>query len=158
MPSLRNTDSIDHRTRIYQPPSRTPLKWWLRLTCLATGLIVLALLVLARRLEPSTSGLGTHQQLGLPPCTSIVLLNAPCPACGMTTSWAWFTRGQLAAAFSSNAGGSLLAIIALAYLPASCYFFFCGLVSRHEWFSLGLAIALITALCVATIQWWLRIP
>ncbi|OWU65175.1 MAG: hypothetical protein CBB60_006020 [Armatimonadetes bacterium Cent15-Ar3] len=30
---------------------------------------------------------GTHQQLGLPPCPSVLMFNRPCPGCGLTTSW-----------------------------------------------------------------------
>ena len=43
----------------------------LGLTVLALGLAVL--LGVARALEPSPQGRGTHQQLGLPPCTFEVL-------------------------------------------------------------------------------------
>ena len=32
--------------------------------------------------------MGTHQQLGLPPCNFVTLTGYPCPACGMTTSFA----------------------------------------------------------------------
>ena len=134
----------------------TPLSWPLRITSLACGLLLLTMLLTARSLEPSPRGLGTHQQLGLPPCTSVVLFQAPCPVCGMTTAWAWFARGRLLEACQANLGGALLAIIALAYLPTSCYFFFRGVRSRNEWFSLSLAVALLSALAAAVLQWYWR--
>ena len=40
-------------------------------------------------LVPNASGHGTHTQLGLPPCPSVLLFNRPCPGCGMTTSFAY---------------------------------------------------------------------
>ena len=132
------------------------LPWSLRVLSLFAGCCVLALLVTSRFLEPDPSGLGTHQQLGLPPCTSIMLFNAPCPACGMTTSWAWIARAQFGRAIQANLGGALLAIIGMAYLPASCYFFLRGTSSQREWFSLTLSIALVIAIAAASAQWYLR--
>ena len=65
---------------------------------------------LARWLEPAAAGLGTHQQLGLPPCTVRVLLGVRCPSCGMTTSFAHFTRGAWFDSAAANAGGFALAL------------------------------------------------
>lgn len=138
------------------PPLRQPISWPLRCITLLAGCGVLGTLITARCLVPDASGQGTHQQLGLPPCTSVVLFNAPCPACGMTTSWALLTRGRVADALSANMGGVLLAIIALAYIPASCYFFMVGVASRDEWFSFGLAMSLVVAIVVAVLQWACR--
>jgi hypothetical protein len=80
------------------------------MVALALGL--LAPLGVAAVLTPEPSGHGTHQQLGLPPCTFSVLFGRPCPSCGMTTSWACLVRGQWIDAFWANAGGSLLGILA----------------------------------------------
>lgn len=132
------------------PPS---LRW----ACIASGLALLALLAVARNLTPSPSGQGTHQQLGLPACTTMVLWDLPCPACGMTTSWAWATRGQFILAAQSNSGGLLLAIIAMAYIPASCYFSLHGMASRGQWFSSVLATSLVTAIAVTVLHWLLKI-
>ena len=129
----------------------------LRVVSIVAGLGMLGLLLVARFLEPAASGMGTHQQLGLPPCSSILLWGMPCPACGMTTSWSLFTRGQWLESASVNIGGFLLALIALAYVPAGCYFGFTGRASRNERFSLGLAIALVTALAFAVFQWAVRL-
>lgn len=141
--------------RLLQEQER--LSWLVRLTALLSGALLLALLVTARCLTPSPSGSGTHQQLGLPPCTAVLMFDRPCPACGMTTSWAHTMRGNLVAAAGANSGGMLLALIALAFLPASCYFFFRGKATRGHWFSLVLAICLITALGAALIQWVYRL-
>lgn len=136
---------------------RYHLSWPLRIVTLLAGIGVLTLLVTARQLEPNATGIGTHQQLGLPPCTSVALWGIRCPACGMTTSWAWATRGNLWQSAEANIGGLMLALIALAYVPASCYFFVKGIASYRERFSLSLAVAMIVALLAATLQWILRI-
>ncbi len=133
------------------------LPWTLRWLALLAGLCVLALLLVARQLEPSPFGYGTHQQLGLPPCSSLVLFGSTCPACGMTTAWAWTTRGQIWPALQANAGGAMLALIAMAYLPSSCYFFAGGRTSRKGWFSLALGNGLLVSLGVAIVQWALRL-
>lgn len=129
------------------------LNWWLRGLSLLSGCLVIGLLLLARSLEPAPSGFGTHRQLGLPPCTSVLMWGAKCPSCGMTTAWAHATRGEWRHALEANVGGMLLAIIGLAYLPASCYFFAMGRSSRSGWFSLALGTALLSALAAAVLQW-----
>lgn len=77
------------------------------------GLGLATLLATAVWLEPNPRGRGTHQQLGLPPCSFVMLFDMPCPACGMTTSWAHFVRGQLPSALRANIGGTLLAAVAV---------------------------------------------
>jgi hypothetical protein len=77
----------------------------------------MALLLAAATLTPDPRGHGTHEQLGMPPCTFYLLFGCPCPSCGMTTAWAWLTRGQLIAAFQANAGGAALAILAGGSIP-----------------------------------------
>ncbi len=135
---------------------REPLSWRLRAIALLASVSLVVLLVTARRLEPDQAGYGTHQQLGLAPCASLLIWDARCPACGMTTSWAWMVRGRFVEAVQANAGGAMLAIIAMVAVPASCYFCFVGRASRGEWYSLGLAAVLASSLAAASIQWWLR--
>lgn len=61
-------------------------------------------------LEPATPGHGTHTQLGLPPCGWATVLGFPCPTCGMTTSFAHAADGNLAASFSAQPAGCLMAV------------------------------------------------
>ncbi len=68
-------------------------------------------------LEPDPRGFGTHQRLGLPPCTFRALFDIPCPSCGMTTSFSHFMHGNIWQAFRANAGGGVLAIICLVQIP-----------------------------------------
>jgi len=81
------------------------------------SLIVLAGFAVALSLEPDTHRYGTHQELGLPPCTSLVLFDIPCPSCGMTTSFSHFVRGQFKQAAQANTAGVLLAAICAAQIP-----------------------------------------
>jgi hypothetical protein len=82
-----------------------------RLGVLLLALGLLAPLGVAAMLRPDGRGFGTHQQLGLPPCTFRVLFGRRCPSCGMTTSWAYLVRGKLVQAAAANVGGTLLGVI-----------------------------------------------
>jgi Protein of unknown function (DUF2752) len=91
-------------------PALAPRWRWLeRLLAAGAGGAVLILLAVAAWLTPNPRGLGTHQQLGLPPCTIVEWYGVRCPSCGMTTAWSHILRGQVVAAFRCNAGGAVLA-------------------------------------------------
>ncbi|MGV3615910.1 MAG: DUF2752 domain-containing protein [Fimbriimonas sp.] len=62
-------------------------------------------------LSPSAHGHGTHQQLGLPPCPSVLMFDRPCPGCGLTTSWTALVHGDFATAFRAHALGPLMYLI-----------------------------------------------
>ena len=64
-----------------------------------------AVTTIAAVLSPSKDGHGTHQQIGLPPCGSVVLFERPCPGCGMTTSFTHFVHGQFAESFQVHPFG-----------------------------------------------------
>jgi hypothetical protein len=68
-------------------------------------------------LEPNARGYGTHEQLGLPPCTFLTLTGIRCPSCGMTTSFAYAVRGRLAMAAGANVAGMLVAVASLLMIP-----------------------------------------
>ncbi|QDV82574.1 DUF2752 domain-containing protein [Stieleria magnilauensis] len=92
----------------------TPLRsWLLRIAAASVVLMLVGLLATAWMLNPNSSGLGTHHQLGLPPCSIRVLFGIRCPSCGMTTSWAHAMKGNLVAAARANVGGFLLVLYAL---------------------------------------------
>ncbi|MCU0877039.1 MAG: DUF2752 domain-containing protein [Pirellulaceae bacterium] len=93
------------------------LRSWQRLVVLLTGVMLVGLLATAACLTPSSKGLGTHQQLGLPPCTIRVWYDLRCPSCGMTTSWSHMMRGQVLAAARANTGGAVLAAVCLLLGP-----------------------------------------
>jgi len=49
----------------------------------------------AWRLTPSASGIGTHEQLGLPACGFLTVTGWPCPSCGLTTSVSHLVHGEI---------------------------------------------------------------
>lgn len=89
------------------------MPWWLRALMVAAGLSLILTLGVARCLTPSSRGYGTHQQLGLPQCRFQAEVGWRCPACGMTTSWAYLTRGNVWGALTVNTGGTLLGLLAM---------------------------------------------
>jgi hypothetical protein len=84
-------------------------------TLLAAG----AVLALARLLTPSPRGVGTHEQLGLPPCTFLRLTGIPCPSCGLTTSFAHAARLHFYEAFVTQPFGLLACAVTLLLIPAA---------------------------------------
>ncbi len=56
-------------------------------------------------LRPDGRGHGTHQQLGLPPCPSVLLFHRPCPGCGLTTSISAVLHGDVALSWSAHPFG-----------------------------------------------------
>ena len=81
-----------------------------RLSSGFSALAAATVLVIAWILTPSDAGLGTHQQMGLPPCNWIVAANMPCPTCGMTTAFSFAAHGNLLASFRTQPLGALLAV------------------------------------------------
>lgn len=73
-----------------------------------------AILSLAAAVRPDPSGMGTHRQFGLPPCSMVVLTGYPCPTCGMTTAFAHVVRGHLLSALGAQPAGAILALATLA--------------------------------------------
>ena len=89
------------------------------LVVIALGLAVV--FAIAIQLDPYQGGepwrMGTHTQLGLPPCTFKTLTGLPCPSCGMTTSFALLVRGDVINSARANFVGTLLAVVCLLAIP-----------------------------------------
>ena len=75
---------------------------------LSLFLVWLGITAVAAYLHPDASGHGTHTQLGLPPCPSVLLFNRPCPGCGLTTSFTAFVHGDFGFAFHAHPLGPLM--------------------------------------------------
>jgi len=84
-----------------------------RLLLLVSGAMLGGLLAVAGMLKPDSRGLGTHEQLGLPPCAIQALFQIPCPSCGMTTSWARLMRADITGSLNANPAGTTAAVIAM---------------------------------------------
>ena len=112
---------------------------------------------LARSLQPRPQGYGTHQQLGLPPCSFLMLAGMPCPSCGMTTSFAYFTRGNLVKSFQSNPAGLVLATLCAVQLPwgvASVWTRRTVFIDRPAEVIVGVAVVMMT---VCLLNWFVMI-
>jgi hypothetical protein len=93
---------------------RTGLIVRLTLLLIAAGLAcVFAVAFWLNPYEPDGTPrtMATHTQLGAPPCNFYVMSNKPCPACGMTTSFALLVRGDVAASLRANWAGTLIAVL-----------------------------------------------
>lgn len=97
--------------KIYAPPTR-PIRLTTggRVVAALVAVACLGLMGLSLWLKPDSTGAGTHQQLRLIGCQTLSVTGVPCPSCGMTTSFAWFARGNLAASFYNQPAGCLLAL------------------------------------------------
>lgn len=84
---------------------------------LAAALGMIGVLGVARVLRPDPKGFGTHQQLGMLPCSFRAITGLGCPSCGMTTAFSWFVRGRLAESWGANPAGCLLAATCLTLVP-----------------------------------------
>ncbi len=68
-------------------------------------------------LTPSDKGVGTHEQMGLPPCAFLATTGFPCPTCGCTTAVSHFAHGPFAASFVAQPFGFLVGLVAALLLP-----------------------------------------
>jgi hypothetical protein len=100
-----------------QPFERSRLGRPTRCALVVSAVGLVAVLMVARWLEPDARGFGTHTQLGLPPCAFSVVTGHPCPTCGMTTAFAWSVRGRFDQSWRANPAGSLLAPACVALIP-----------------------------------------
>jgi hypothetical protein len=69
-----------------------------------------AVLCVAVWLTPRSAGYGTHQQLGLPPCSFLSRTGYPCPSCGLTSSFAAMAHGRIAEALRDHPFGPPLVL------------------------------------------------
>lgn len=90
-----------------------------RIVLTVLGTAGLVLLVVARNLEPDPRGFGTHEQLGLTPCTIQQWTGQLCPTCGATTAWAHALRGHFAQAVETNLGCAVLLLFVVTGVPWS---------------------------------------
>jgi hypothetical protein len=104
------------------------IPWFLRVVLVVLAMAMLALLVVALFLRPNERGFGTHEQLGLRPCTVQVTFGIRCPSCGMTTAWSHMVRGRIVQSFLCNVGGALACIVVMICVP---YFLVSGV--RGRW-------------------------
>ena len=79
-----------------------------RIEALILLAVAVGVLVVARMLQPSPQGFGTHEQIFVIPCAFRWLTGLPCPMCGMTTAFALMARGEVLAALEAHVLGPAL--------------------------------------------------
>jgi hypothetical protein len=128
--------------------------WQQRVVLVAAAIGLLALLLVAAWLPPDPRGFGTHQRLGLPPCSFRQWTGWRCPSCGMTTAWSCLMRGRIGASFQANTGGALLGLMSVVAVPWALV---SGL--RGRWFGRppepAVALSLAWMLLAVTLADWL---
>lgn len=107
--------------------------WSNRAIALALFLPQLAVLGVAVWLTPNPQGMGTHQELGLPPCGFLVATGYPCATCGMTTSFTWAAHGHLVKAFLTQPAGSVLCVMTMMVAIVSLYAMATGISLLPVW-------------------------
>jgi hypothetical protein len=98
------------------------LRAWVRGSLIGVALALCGVFAVAIWLKPynpdgTPLSMATHRQIGLPPCTFFATTGMPCPACGMTTSFALLVRGDVVNSMRANIVGTLLALFCLMVIP-----------------------------------------
>ena len=105
--------------RATEPLVGCPLTRGWRLALAGWGLFLVGGFLFAATIEPDPRGYGTHQRLGLPPCSLRLIFDVPCPSCGGTTCFTLFVRGRWAEALAANAAAFGLALFSAVLIPWS---------------------------------------
>lgn len=101
--------------------------WRVRLIGLAIALVCAVPLGIALWLTPSAGGEGTHEQLGLPPCSTLMYTGWPCPTCGWTTTFALTMHGEPLKAILVQPVGALVSFGCIAALFGGLYMLWTGI-------------------------------
>ena len=130
-----------------------PVSFGARLLALALSAGCLAVLITAAAITPSPKGVGTHTQLGLQPCQFLARTGVPAPTCGMTTSFAWFVRGNIVASLYVQPMGTALAGAAAATVVAGLYVAGTGRPVHRALAVLPVRFTVIPVLSLAVMAW-----
>ncbi len=86
-----------------------------RIRLFGAGLMLLTAPVLGIGLwlRPRSAGLGTHTELGFPPCPFYRRYDIPCPTCGYTTAVSHVAHGQWIAAIVTQPAGATIGFLVL---------------------------------------------
>jgi hypothetical protein len=135
-----------------------PLELWVRgiLAGIVLGLMVV--FTIAWQLKPYAKDgtplrMATHQQLGLPPCSFADTTGIPCPACGMTTSFALLVRGDVRHSLQANWVGTMLASFCLAFIPWAVFSIIRGRTPFVRSLEKGLIIVVTSLLGLMLLRW-----
>jgi len=119
---------------------------------LASAACLAGLVAMRLALTPDPDGYGTHEQLGLLPCSAPRWFGIPCPGCGVTTSVTWFVQGAPLRSLVVQPLGFALALAGSLALPLALFATARGIdlgerVARIPWRRLALPALAFIALC-----------
>ena len=108
------------RVRYHRRPTKQA--WWVRIFLLILAVGFTTVIVIAAFLRPYTEDgsaktMATHTQLGLEPCSMVVITGKPCPACGMTTSFSLLVHGDVGNSLKANWVGTLFCASIIVLTP-----------------------------------------
>jgi hypothetical protein len=103
--------------------TQLPLTRQDKLLYIATAGAASLVLLTGRLLQPAPGRVGTHEQLGLPPCGFLHLTGIPCPGCGLTTSVAHAARLHFYESVVTQPFGLVVFLFAALSIPVSIYLF-----------------------------------
>lgn len=83
--------------------------WLDRIIALTTVAVAVALVWTLLHVHPDARGFGTHEQLGMTPCSWPASYGAPCPTCGVTTAAAALVHLRPLQALGIQPFGAILA-------------------------------------------------
>jgi hypothetical protein len=108
-----------------------------RLAWAGVAVCCLAVLLVARWLQPDKRGFGTHEQIGMPPCGMVLVTGLPCPTCGMTTAFSLVMHGHPWLAARVQPAGAVLCLGTILLLGLAVYVSVSGRGPRVNWDRLG---------------------
>jgi hypothetical protein len=99
-----------------------PIRWWARSILIALTVPWIAVIITGICLYPYDENgeplrMGTHQQLGLPPCSFKEMVGVPCPSCGMTSSFSLLLHGDVLNSLKANFAGTALVTFGCLFVP-----------------------------------------
>jgi hypothetical protein len=128
-----------------------------RIRYLVISGVAAIVLLIARLLQPSPNGVGTHTQVGLPPCPFLHFTGIPCLSCGLTTSVSHSARLHFYEALITQPFGLIVFFGAVLSIPLSLYF----IQRRIPWSRLnewrGWNFAMYTLLALFLLSWLYKI-
>jgi hypothetical protein len=127
-----------------------------RLAWLALACAVVFVAAVAHWLTPDARGIGTHEQLGIPPCGFLALTGLPCPACGLTTCFAHMAQGHFVLAAHTHPVGVSMFVCMCACLPLAVWGVVRALPFIDTLVRLRIKPVCIVLACALLAQWMLR--
>lgn len=133
-----------------------------RLSAMAILVAAVIAVVFLARVHPDPRGFGTHEQLGMQPCSWPVVMGLPCPTCGVTTAACHVVHLQLWSAVRTQPFGAALALFGLGLAIRAAWSLLTG-TSFLDWlarwrYGRWVSLAIVLALASWLYTWSIFVP